>query len=112
MDKRQNRSLINFLVVTGDGAMFIDGVDTSRQIKDADFIAKELVKRINSLGCDNIVQVVTDSAGKCVAARDKLRMKYKSMVFSPCSALCLYLLWKMSASCLGRETLSQKVMTL
>lgn len=90
--------------------MFIDGVDTSGQIKDADIIAKELAKRINSLGCDNIVQVVTDSAGNCVAARDKLRMKYKSSVHVRLIVSTSY--WKMSASCLGREKLSQKVMTL
>ncbi len=88
----QNRAIINFLVVTGDGAMFVDGVDTSGQIKDADFIAVELEKRIDSIGRDNIVQVVTDSAGNCVAARDKLALKYKSIVFSPCSAHCLDLL--------------------
>jgi len=40
------------------------------------------------------VQVVTDSAGNCVAARNKLavNLKYTSVVFSPCTAHCLYLL--------------------
>lgn len=88
----QNRAIINFLLVTGDGAMFVDGVDTSGQIKDADFIATELAKRIDSIGSDNIVQVVTDSAGNCVAARNKLAVKYTSIAFSPCTAHCLDLL--------------------
>lgn len=88
----QNRPIINFLVVTADGAMFVDGVDTSGQVKDADFIAEELGKRIESLGPENVVQVVTDSAGNCVAAREKLAGKYKSIVFSPCAAHCLDLL--------------------
>lgn len=31
----QNRPMIKCLLVTGDGAMFVDGVNTSGQIKDA-----------------------------------------------------------------------------
>ena len=88
----QNRPIINFLAVTPDGAMFMDGMDTSGQVKDADFIAEELQKRIESIGAEDIVQVVTDSAGNCVAAREKLASKFTSIVFSPCAAHCLDLL--------------------
>ena len=88
----QNRPIINFLVVTPDGAMFMDGIDTSGQIKDAEFIAAEVQKRIESLGPENVVQVVTDSAGNCVAARQNLAGKFKSVVFSSCAAHCLDLL--------------------
>ena len=64
----QNRPMINCFVVTGDGAMFVDGVDTFGQIKDAKFIANELSRNIEAIGSENVVQVVTDSAGNCVAA--------------------------------------------
>lgn len=64
----QNRPVINCLLVTGDGAMFIGAVDTSGEVKDSAFIAAELERNINSVGLDSIVQVVTDSASNCVGA--------------------------------------------
>ena len=88
----QNRPLINYLAVTPDGAMFIDGCDTSGEIKDAQFIAAEIKRNMESLGAENIVQVVTDSAGNCSAARKMLSDAYPGIVFSPCSAHCLDLL--------------------
>lgn len=104
----QNRAIINFLLVTPDGAMFVDGVDTTGQIKDADFIAIELTKRIESIGSDNIVQVVTDSAGNCVAARNKLAVKYPSIVFSPCTAHCIDLLLEdIGKLCWARDIISK-----
>jgi hypothetical protein len=88
----QNRPIINYLAVTPDGAMFIDGNDTSGEHKDAKFIAAEIRRNIESLGAENIVQVVTDSAGNCTAARKLLREEYPNIVFSPCTAHCLDLL--------------------
>jgi len=88
----QNRPVINCLLVTGDGAMFIDAVDTSGEVKDAAFIADELARNINSVGLDNIVQVVTDSASNCVGARKILQERFGGIVFAPCTAHCLDLL--------------------
>ena len=81
----QNRPVINCLLVTGDGAMFIDAVDTSGEVKDSAFIADELARNIHSVDADNIVQVVTDSVG----ARKLLQQRFKGIVFSPCTAHCL-----------------------
>lgn len=88
----QNRQIKNFLFVSAQGAMFEDAIDTSARSKDAEFIACELSKRIDAIGIDNVVQVVTDSAGNCVTARQMFASKYKSVVFSPCTAHCLDLL--------------------
>ena len=88
----QNRPVINCLLVTGDGAMFIDAVDTSGKVKDSAFIASELERNINSVGLDSIVQVVTDSASNCVGARQLLQQRFAGIVFSPCTAHCLDLL--------------------
>jgi Protein of unknown function (DUF 659) len=76
MDGQTSVARINFVLVAPIGVVFVDGVDTSGQIKDADSIAIELAKRIESIGSDNIVQVVTDSAGSYVVARKKLAVKY------------------------------------
>ena len=53
----QNRPIINYLSVTPDGAMFIDGSDMSGEVKDAQFIADEIKRNIEYLGKENIVQV-------------------------------------------------------
>jgi Protein of unknown function (DUF 659) len=78
--------------VTPDGAMFIDGTDTSGETKDAQFIADDIKRNIELLGEPNIVQVVTDSAGNCSAARKILAEFYPGIIFSPCTAHCLDLL--------------------
>lgn len=88
----QNRPIINFLAVTADGAMFIDGTDTSGEQKDAQYIAAEIKRHIQQLGAENIVQVVTDSADNCAAARSVLTDDFPTITFSPCSAHCLDLL--------------------
>jgi len=49
-------------------------------------------RNIESLGEPNIVQVVTDSAGNCSAARKILNKCYPGIIFSPCTAHCLDLL--------------------
>lgn len=88
----QNRPIINYLAVTPDGAMFIDGTDTSGETKNAQFIADDIKRNIELLGEANIVQVVTDSAGNCVAARKILSECYPGIIFSPYTAHCLDLL--------------------
>ena len=88
----QNRSILNFLAVTADKAMFIDGTDTSGEQKDAQYIAAEIKCHIQQLGAENIVQVVTDSAGNCAAARSVLADDFPTIAFLPCSAHCLDLL--------------------
>jgi hypothetical protein len=88
----QNRPIINFLAVTADGAMFIEGSDTSGEQKDAPYIAAAITTNIELLGAENVVQVVTDSAGNCAAARASLSLEYPRIVFSPCTAHCLDLL--------------------
>ena len=88
----QNKLMINSLIVTGDGTMFVDAIDTSGQTKSAAFIAQELSKTIETIGSEHIVQVVTDSAANCVAARRILNEQYPSITSSPCVAHCIDLL--------------------
>jgi len=88
----QNRPIINCLLVTGDGGMFLDAVDTSGETKDARFIANEVERDINAVGVKHVVQVITDCASNCVGARKILEERFKHSVFSPCAAHCLDLL--------------------
>ena len=88
----QNCPIINFLIVNGDGVMFVDAVDTSGATKDAKYIADTLASQIEALGKECVVQVVTDNASNCVAARKQLSERYPDIVFAACSAHCLDLL--------------------
>ena len=88
----QNRSIINLLLVTAEGSVFLDAVDVSGKTKDAKFIADILAESMEAVGPENIVQVVSDSAANCVAGRNILAGRYPDIVFSPCSAYCLDLL--------------------
>ena len=51
-----------------------------------------LSKQIEIIGQENVVQVLTDSASNCVAAKIQLAERYPGIVFSPCAAHCLDLL--------------------
>ncbi|KAH1238070.1 hypothetical protein GmHk_08G022826 [Glycine max] len=64
----QRRSLINFMVVTKSGPMFLKAIDCSNEIKDKDFIAKLMREVIMEVGHSNVVQIVTDNAVVCKAA--------------------------------------------
>jgi len=88
----QNKSLINFLAVSSDSCIFLNALDTSGKIKDGSFIAGEISKSIESYGMESVVQVITDSASNCVAARTILQHQYPKIVFSPCAVHCLDLL--------------------
>ena len=57
----QNRAIINFLVLTRDGAIFIDGTDTSGEQKDYLSIDEEKKRNIQLLKYGNIVQIITGS---------------------------------------------------
>ncbi len=54
----KNRPLINVIAVCPKGAMFLKAVDCEGQVKDANFIAQLLIESIESVGADNVVQVI------------------------------------------------------
>lgn len=88
----QHRPIINFLMVSSEGATFLSSVDTSGQEKNAPYIAKLLEGHVNEIGHQKIVQIVMDSAASCVAAGKLVMQKFPTIVCSPCTAHCLDLL--------------------
>jgi hypothetical protein len=64
-----NIPLLNVLAVTPMGAKFLKAVDTSCDVKSADYIAYMLCETVEELGPENVVQVVTDNASACLAAQ-------------------------------------------
>ncbi|XP_028797413.1 uncharacterized protein LOC114752881 [Neltuma alba] len=92
-DVRQ-RTLINFLVYSTHGMVFVKSVDASDLVKDAKTLFTLFCEVIEWIGPKNIVHVVTDNAANYVACGRLIKEKYKSIYWSPCAAHCLNLVLK------------------
>jgi hypothetical protein len=85
----KSRSITNFLVNSPSGTVFLESVDTSSIFKSGDELFKLLDARVEEIGEENVVQVVTDGASAYVAAGEKLMEKRKKIFWSPCAAHCI-----------------------
>jgi hypothetical protein len=56
---RRGRHLINFLVNSPGRTYFLESVDASSEVHDANMLADLLEKRIEDIGKDKVIQVVT-----------------------------------------------------
>ena len=56
----KGRHLINFLVNSPEGTYFLESVDASGEEHDAHMLADLLEKRIEGIGKDKVVQIITD----------------------------------------------------
>ncbi|TYK26052.1 hypothetical protein E5676_scaffold1185G00050 [Cucumis melo var. makuwa] len=89
---RRNRTLINFLVNSPKGTMFIESIDASSYVKDGKKMFELLDNFVERIGEANVVQVVTDSASANVMAGRLLEAKRPQLIWSPCAAHCLDLM--------------------
>uniref|UniRef100_K3ZMR1 DUF659 domain-containing protein n=1 Tax=Setaria italica TaxID=4555 RepID=K3ZMR1_SETIT len=89
---RRGRHLINFLVNSPEGTYFLESVDASSEVHDAYMLADLLEKRIEDIGKDKVVQVVTDNGANYKAAAKLLMERIPSLFWSPCVAHCLDLM--------------------
>ncbi|XP_059658800.1 uncharacterized protein LOC132305137 [Cornus florida] len=90
-DKR-GRTLLNFLVNSPRGTMFIESIDTSSFSKDGDKMFDLLNKFVNCIGVANVVQVVTDSESSNKYAGKTLEKEHPHLYWTPCAAHCLDLM--------------------
>jgi hypothetical protein len=90
----KNRPLINVIAVCPKGPMFLRAVDCEGQVKDANFIAGLLIESIESVGVDNVVQVITDNAKVCRAAGALVEARYDHIFWTPCTVHSLNLVMK------------------
>ena len=65
---RRGRTLINFLVNSPKGSVFIESIDASSYVKSGAKMFELLDKFVKRIGPSNVVQVVTDSASNNVYA--------------------------------------------
>uniref|UniRef100_A0A803LVV8 DUF659 domain-containing protein n=2 Tax=Chenopodium quinoa TaxID=63459 RepID=A0A803LVV8_CHEQI len=71
----QRRPLINIMIASETGPMFMKAIDCSGEIKDKDFIATLLSEVIDEIGDQNFVQIITDNASNCKAAGELVEAK-------------------------------------
>jgi hypothetical protein len=79
-------------VVTPEGPVFEAVVDTSGHEKNARYIADQFIKVIDSIGPENVIQVVTDSAAACKLAGSLITEQYPHITWTACRSHVLDLL--------------------
>lgn len=88
----RRRPLLNLLVVSPKGELFLKAVDTCGEVKDAAFIAARITEAIHEVGAENVIQVVIDSAAVCKAAGKIIEQSFPWITWTPCTPHCLGLL--------------------
>ncbi|XP_040383082.1 uncharacterized protein LOC102714944 [Oryza brachyantha] len=89
---RRGRHLINFLVNSMEGTYFLESVDASSEAHDATMLADLLDKRIEIIGKDKVVQVVTNNGANYKAVGKLLMERIPTLYWTPCAAHCLDLM--------------------
>uniref|UniRef100_A0A803M3X6 DUF659 domain-containing protein n=1 Tax=Chenopodium quinoa TaxID=63459 RepID=A0A803M3X6_CHEQI len=76
----QRRPLINIMIASETGPMFMKAIDCSGEIKDKDFIATLLSEVIDEIGDQNVVQIIKDNASNCKATGELVEGRWDIMV--------------------------------
>ncbi|CAH9125516.1 unnamed protein product [Cuscuta epithymum] len=88
----KKRTLINFLVNSPKGTVFLKSIDASDIVKSSDKIFKMLDDVVEDVGEENVIQIVTDNATNYKAAGELLMQKRKRLYWTPCAAHCIDLM--------------------
>jgi len=75
------RPLLNTMFVYSNGDVFVGAVDTTRGCKDAWYIFNALVRYIESVRIDNIIQMCIDNASSMRNVIDLLLYHFPSLYF-------------------------------
>eukprot|EP00253_Pinus_taeda_P035917 PITA_35917 len=90
--------IINFMVSSLNGPVFLKAVDTLGEYKDAQFIGELFIKVIKDVGVDSCVQIITNNAPVCKAVGMIVEAKYPQVFWTPCIVHSLNLALKSIAS--------------
>ncbi|XP_019244598.1 PREDICTED: uncharacterized protein LOC109224476 [Nicotiana attenuata] len=89
MDKwmaRNEKMIINILVNSPKGSLFLESVDSSDSSTDSTKLYSLFKSTIDSIGAENVVQVVMDNASENVKAGDLMSAGYPHIYWTPCAA--------------------------
>ena len=90
----RRRPIINFLVSSIHGTVFLKSVDTSGEYKSGEFIFQHLKQVIIEVGPTNVVQVCMDNASNCVVAGELVEREWPTIFFTRCACHCMDLLFE------------------
>ena len=90
----QRRPLINIMVVSDGGPVFIKIIDGSGEFKDKHYIAWVLKDAIKEIGHEKVVQVITDNANVMKSAGALIEGEYPKIFWTPCIVHTLNLVLK------------------
>ena len=89
---RRGHHLINFLINSPEGIYFLESIDASSEVHDAYMLVGLLEKKVEEIGKDKVVQVITDNGANFKAAGKILMDIIATIFWSPCVAHCLDLM--------------------
>ena len=87
-----SRPLLNAMLVSPAGELFLGAVDTTSNEKTAEYMASIMLKFIEQVGPHNIVQVCTDNASAMLNASRLVVQKYPHIYIQGCAAHAMDLL--------------------
>ena len=76
--------MINFIATSEGGPIFLKAVNCEGDYKDKFFIANLIKDTIMEVGCQNVVQVITDNAPLCRAACLLVEAQFPHIFWTPC----------------------------
>lgn len=88
-----NEPIVNYMAVSPAQSLFLEAVHTEEQSHDAEWIAGDLVRVMDSLG-DNVIGAITDNTAANKKAWKTLEEKYPQRFFHGCVSHGLNLLVK------------------
>ncbi|XP_042007493.1 uncharacterized protein LOC121756101 [Salvia splendens] len=91
-DSVSQRDIINFLVNSPKGSVFIKSVDVSNIVKDANALLPMFEEIVDYVGEQNVIQIVTDNASNYKKAGLMLQVKKPNLFWTPCAAHCIDLM--------------------
>jgi len=91
---RKRRNILNFLVNSLRGSVFLKSIDASNVCKIAEKIFKTIDDIVEEVGENNVIQVVIDIVAIYKAVGELLMQKRKKLYWNPCAAHCIDLMWE------------------
>ncbi|KAK9715805.1 hypothetical protein RND81_06G190600 [Saponaria officinalis] len=91
-DSVAQKDVLNFLVNSPKGSVFIKFIDASLVVKDANLLFDLLDKMVEEVGEENVIQVISDNASAYVKAGKLLEAKRPHLYWTPCAAHCIDLM--------------------
>ena len=90
--------LINFMVSSLNGSVFLKSMDALGQYKDTQYIGELFIKVIEDVGVDSCMQIIIDNAPVCEVVGMIVEAKHPQVFWTPCIVHSLNLPLKSIAS--------------